>query len=252
LTAAAGAATKLATVEGIHDMGGVEGYGPVPYRPNEVVSVQERWEAFSGAALFALLRSGITNIDAHRHRIERLDPTRYLPIGYWGRWLAAVEAAAVDQGLTDLVEIEATIRQQGHDPADSVPPPRMHPVNGLESRHNDPTFIRAVDRPPRFALGQAVKTSSYPPQQGHHRLPRYCRGRVGHIARAYPAFTLPDTVAHGRGEHPTYVYAVGFTAIELWGPSADPAQTCHLDLFETYLNPATEPADPPPFRSSQQ
>jgi nitrile hydratase beta subunit len=227
-------------------MGGVEGYGPIPYRPDEVVQLADRWEAVSGAAMFALLRSGVTNIDAHRHRIERLDPTRYLPIGYWGRWLAAVESAALEQGLTSDVEIEATIRAQGRDPAQSARPPRMHPVEALESRHNDPTFIRAVDRPPRYGLGDAVQTLSHPPQRGHHRLPRYCRGRLGRIERVYPAFTLPDTVAHGGGENPTYLYAVAFEATELWGPGADPRQRCHLDLFETYLLPAPSPAGPDP------
>ncbi len=219
-------------------MGGVQGYGPVPYRRNEQVQVTERWEALSGAAMFALLRSGLTNIDAHRHRIERLDPTRYLPISYWGRWLAAVESAVVDQGLTDVAEIESEIRRQGNDPARSLPPPRMHPVDQLESRQNDPTFLRSVDHPPRFAVGDAVRTSPHAPQAGHHRLPRYCRGRVGRVERAYPAFTLPDTVAHGRGENPTYVYAVAFDATELWGPTADPNQRCHIDLFETYLQSA--------------
>ncbi len=225
-------------MEGIHDMGGVEGFGPAPHIPNEDVKVTVRWEAFAGAALFALLRSGVTNIDAHRHRIERLDPTQYLPITYWGRWLAALESAAIDQGLTDLETIEATIRANGHDPADSLPPPRMHPVIGLESRSNDPTFLREVDHAPRYAVGDRITTLTHPPHQGHHRLPRYCRGRTGEVMKAYPAFTLPDTMAHGRGENPTYLYAVGFTATELWGPDADPAQICHLDLFETYLNPA--------------
>lgn len=219
-------------------MGGVQGYGPVPYRRNETVQVTERWEALSGAALFALLRSGLTNIDAHRHRIERLDPTRYLPISYWGRWLAAIESAVVDQGVTDVTEIEREIRRLGHDPAESLPPPRMHPVGQLESRENDPTFIRHVDRPPRFAVGDAVRTQAYAPHAGHHRLPRYIRGRTGRVERAYPAFTLPDTVAHGQGENPTYVYAVAFDATELWGPDADPNQRCLIDLFETYLQPA--------------
>lgn len=226
-------------MEGVHDMGGLEGFGPVDHEPNETVEVTTRWEAFSGAALFAMLRSGVTNIDAHRHRIERIDPTRYLPVTYWGRWLAAIESAVVDQGVTTVDEIEARIEATGNDPARSAPPPRFHPNMGLESRENDATFIRDVDHDPAFSVGDWVTTLAYPPQAGHHRLPRYCRGKTGTVVRAYPAFTLPDTVAHGRGEHPTYVYAVGFSAVELWGPDADPAQTCHLDLFETYLHPAT-------------
>ncbi|MGI9616282.1 MAG: nitrile hydratase subunit beta [Acidimicrobiales bacterium] len=231
-------------MEGIHDMGGLEGFGPIEHEPNETVHVTTRWEAFAGAAMFAMLRSGVTNIDAHRHRIERLDPTRYLPITYWGRWLAAIEEAAIDQGVTTTEEIEATIRAAGKDPDRSLPPPRLHPNSGLESKENDPTFIREVTHEPAFAVGDPVTTLPYPPQAGHHRLPQYCRGKTGTVVRCYPAFTLPDTVAHGRGENPTYLYAVGFSGTELWGPDGDPAQSCHLDLFETYLQPAVGAARP--------
>jgi nitrile hydratase len=224
-------------VDGIHDMGGMEGFGPVPYAAAGATKVTTRWEAFSGAALFALLRSGLTNLDAHRHRIERIDPTRYLPITYWGRWLAAVESAAVDQGVVSQAEIDDRLRAGGHDPARSAPP-RMRPVTALESRDNAPGFIRPVEAEPRFRVGDQVRTLAHAPQTGHHRLPRYCRGRAGEVARVYPAFTLPDTMAHGRGEHPTFVYAVGFAATELWGPAADQAQRVHLDLFEPYLLPA--------------
>lgn len=239
-------------MDGIHDMGGMEGFGPVPYAPEESVQVTTRWEAFSGASLFALLRSGLTNIDAHRHRIERLDPTRYLPISYWGRWLAAVESATVDQGIAGREEIDDAIAELGHDPSRTAPLPAMHPVVALESRDNDPTFIRPLDRPPAFAVGDPVMTMADAPHAGHHRLPRYARGRRGTIVRSYPAFIFPDSVAHGRGEAPTYVYAVGFTARELWGPDGDPNQICNLDLFEPYLRPANASATTPTGNESDQ
>lgn len=228
-------------MDGIHDMGGAEGYGPIPYVVEEHAQVHNRWEAISGAAMFALLRSGKTNIDAHRHRIERLDPTQYLPISYWGRWLAAIESATVDQGIADQEEIDTAILALGHDPEVTAPVPRMQPTIALESRTNDSTFLRTIDRPARFAVGDKVVTAEYAPHAGHHRLPRYARGRIGTIVRCYPAFTFPDTVAHGRGEQPTYVYAVGFSGTELWGPDADPNQTCHLDVFEPYLEAQTQP-----------
>lgn len=232
-------------MDGIHDMGGTEGWGPIPYEPEEPIKVGDRWEAFSGAALFALLRSRRTNIDAHRHRIERLDPTRYLPLTYWGRWLAAVESATVDQGIASADEISAAMAERGHGP-DVGAPPTMYPAVALESTDNDPTFIRAIDQPPLFEVGDRVVTSADAPHSGHHRLPRYARGRRGIIARRYPTFTFPDTVAHGRGENPTTVYAVAFDGRELWGPDGDPNQVCHLDLFEPYLRAVedTDPADP--------
>lgn len=227
-------------MDGIHDMGGMEGFGPVPYVPEEPIHVATRWEAFSGAAMFAMIKSGITNIDAHRHRIERLDPTRYLPISYWGRWLAAIESATVDQGVAEQEEIDEAIVALGHDPSRTAPVPAMHPVTALESRENSSTFIRDIDQPHRFAVGDAVVTAADAPHAGHHRLPRYARGRHGTIVRRYPAFTFPDAVAHNEGEQPTYVYAVGFSGQELWGPDGDPKQMCHLDLFEPYLTPAVE------------
>lgn len=224
-------------MDGIHDMGGMEGFGPVPYVANEVATVDTRWEAFAGAAMFALLRSGKTNIDAHRHRIERIDPEQYLPITYWGRWLAAIESAAIDQGLTSIADIERHLESNGQDPHLGAPP-RLAPVTALESRENESTFVRHIDRARRFEAGQTVVTQQDAPQAGHHRLPRYARGRTGTISRCYPAFTFPDTVAHGNGERPQYVYAVAFEGGELWGSEADPNQSCVLDLFEPYLSPA--------------
>ncbi len=233
-------------MDGIHDMGGVEGYGPVPYEPEEPISLGQRWESFAGAAFFALERSGRTNIDAHRHRIERLDPTRYLPVSYWGRWLAAVEAAMVEQGIATADEVGRAIEATGHDPASTAPPPRLSPTVGFEATDNRRGFVRQIDRPPRFSVGDPVRTLAHAPHAGHHRLPRYVRGRLGTVARVYPAFTLPDVMAHGRGEAPCHVYAVAFTADELWGSDADPNQTCHLDVFETYLTPpdASRPTQP--------
>ena len=236
-------------MDGIHDMGGVEGYGPIPYTPEEPISTGERWESTAAAALFALVRSGKTNMDAFRHRIERLDPTRYLPITYWGRWLATIESTMVDQGIASSDEIDRAIRALGHDPATTAPLPRMHPVEALESRDNTPGFIRQVDGPPRFGVGDRVTAAADAPHGGHHRLPRYVRGRTGTVARVYPAFTFPDTMAHGRGESPTYVYAVAFAGTELWGPDADPNQICHIDLFEPYLEPdRAEPRSGQPDR----
>jgi len=222
-------------MDGIHDMGGQHGYGAVSYSPDEEAKVSTRWEAFAGAGLFALLRSGKTNIDAHRHRIERIDPTAYLPITYWGRWLTAIESAIVDQQIATQDEIDDAVRALDHEP-DIGAPPRINPVVALESQTNETTFIRTVDRERRFSAGDSVTTSRYAPHSGHHRLPRYARGRTGTIVRCYPAFTFPDTVAHGEGEQPQYVYAVAFTGTELWGKDGDENQLCHLDLFEPYMH----------------
>ena len=152
------------------------------------------------------------------------------------------DRATIEQGIASQAEIEAAVRLIGGDPVASAPP-WLHPVTELESRRNEASFIREVSRPRRFDVGDTVSTQRDAPHAGHHRLPRYARGRIGTIARCYPAFTFPDSVAHGNGESPQYVYAVAFTGKELWGPDSDDQLVCHLDLFEPYLKASgTDPS----------
>jgi hypothetical protein len=49
---------------------------------------------------------------------------------------------------------------------------------------------------------------------------------------------LPDSNAHFRGESPQHLYAVRFSARELWGPEAAAKDSVTLDLWESYLEPA--------------
>ena len=191
-------------VDGIHDMGGMEGFGPVPYVPGER-PFHEEWERRALVVAALAQRAVGANVDEFRHAIERIPPADYLTASYFGRWIRAAE----------------TLVAEGE---------RPKPAPGTR---------RPVDRPPRFAVGDRVCTRPYG-SPGHTRLPAYCRGRVGTIARVHPSFVLPDTNAHRRGEKPEYVYAVRFSGRELWGDEADPALAVHVDLFESYLEP--EPA----------
>jgi nitrile hydratase len=96
--------------------------------------------------------------------------------------------------------------------------------------------VREVGRAPAFRVGDPVRTRNHQPA-GHTRLTAYARSRRGVVARVHPACVLPDTNAHGRGEHPQHVYAVRFEARELWGEGAEPNTCVHLDCFESYLEP---------------
>ena len=183
-------------MDGIHDLGGRQGFGPIERDEN---SFHEDWQR----RVFGIaLTSNLANVDAFRHAIERLDPVTYLTAGYWGRWLGALERLAVED--------DPTLRR--------------------ESRLSR----RAVDRAPAFAAGARVRVRDYFPA-GHTRMPGYVRGRRGTVAAGHPAFVYPDSHAHGRGENPQHVYSVRFEAGELFGASADPASTVHVDLFEDYL-----------------
>ena len=61
------------------------------------------------------------------------------------------------------------------------------------------------------------------------------RGRVGRVIDCHGGWVLPDSNAHGRGENPEHLYTVCFSGEELWGPSAEPATSVNIDLFESYL-----------------
>jgi nitrile hydratase len=58
------------------------------------------------------------------------------------------------------------------------------------------------------------------------------------IVRDHGVYSFPDTNAHGQGEKRQHVYAVRFSARELWGPHVSPRDTVHLDLWDDYLERA--------------
>jgi nitrile hydratase len=215
---------RLVVVNGIHDLGGVDGFGRVPHEDD--AALHAAWEGRVRSMVGIELVSGLTNVDAFRHAIERIDPRRYFAIGYFGRWLAALEALLVERGALSAAEIEG-LPGERVPVSPSDPPP---PAGGAAGA------LRSIDRAPRFATGDAVRARNLHPH-GHTRLPRYARGRVGAIDRVHPAFVFPDTNAHGAGENPEHVYAVRFTARELFGEEADARASVCLDLFESYLEP---------------
>ncbi len=211
-------------MNGIHDMGGMHGFGRVELEPEEPV-FQAEWEGRTFGMMTAMSALGYWNVDAFRHAIETLPAVRYLGDGYYGRWLLALERLLVDARLLGADEVEA--RRAGR--------PAATPARRTASPTPGPgTAQREVDRRARFRVGQAVVARDLQPA-GHTRLPGYARRRRGVVARVYPPWVFPDTNAHGRGENPQHVYSVGFAARELWGPDAEPNARVHVDLFESYL-----------------
>ena len=215
-------------MNGIHDMGGMDGFGTVEVEPNEPVFHQP-WEG-RVFALAVLAGIRLSSVDTFRHAVERLDPVTYLTTGYYGRWLEGLETVLVEAGILPAGEVDARLADDASASlVRAVGPPPTQPET---VRRRD--AIREVDVEPRFAVGQRVRTRNRQPK-GHTRLPRYARGRAGTVARVCPAFVFSDTNAHRLGEDPQYVYAVRFTARELWGEDADSSARIHLDLFESYL-----------------
>ena len=94
-------------MNGVHDMGGMDGFGPVVREQNEPV-FHAAWEGRVYALAAAAMRVAQINADEFRHAIERIAPARYLASSYYERWLAAVKTLLVERRV---VTREETARQ---------------------------------------------------------------------------------------------------------------------------------------------
>ena len=223
-------------MNGIHDMGGMHGFGRVEREENEPV-FHSPWEGRIFGLTRAFRAQHLLNIDESRHGIERMAPIDYLGSSYYERWLDANVQLLVEKGVITREELERRMAQLagGVDPA----PPRRDPKlldRMLHATKERPHF-RRPGPPPRFVRGDRILTRSDAPV-GHTRLPRYARGKHGVIDAVHGSFIFPDTNAHGQGEQPHALYSVRFDATDLWGASAEPCAPVHLDLWERYLEPA--------------
>ena len=227
-------------MNGVHDMGGMHGFGPVR-REEGASPFHASWEGRVFAMMTALTRGRHAfNLDEMRRAVESIPPAQYLASVYYELRLAALRILLVEKGLVTASEIDAVLHKFGQEPG-RVP---------RAARRDDPALAAGIlaeierlpQRPreaagPRFRLGDRVVAKNQH-VQGHTRLPRYVRGKQGVIHRVHGVYDFPDTKAHGRGTHPAPVYSVRFAARELWGDAAPPRDSVYIDLWENYLDPA--------------
>lgn len=218
-------------MNGVHDMGGMQGFGPIRPEPNEPV-FHERWE---GRALALMRATGATGKlrGAFRPPIENIPAADYLRMSYYERILTAFAERLVASGLATREEIESGKPAKGT--VKAVPPLKPAEAARLPFQPAPARPYPPVDA--RFQIGQAVRTRQINPA-GHTRLPRYARGRNGTVEGDQGIHPFPDTEVYGRGEKLQHVYSVRFAARELWGEQASARDTVYIDLWEDYLEPA--------------
>lgn len=220
-------------MNGVHDMGGMHGMGPIEIEKDEPV-FHSVWEARVYALHRAMGPWRKWNIDTGRHEIELLPPADYLRMSYYERWFARLVAILVKTGVVSRAEIESGKPAPGS--AKLTPPLTVEGVPVVALNRNLPSSEEPSVRP-KFKVGQRVRAKNINPT-GHTRLPRYARGRIGKIERDHGVHNFPDTYAHGLGPKRQHVYSVRFTARELWGPSASPRDCVYIDLWDDYLERA--------------
>ena len=219
-------------VGGVHDMGGVPGYGPVEPEKNAPV-FHDEWEG-RVFGLVVSIQGGFK-----RSNLEGLDPDVYLS-GYFPRLMAALEHGLIERGVLAPDEVEAKAAHFSDNPESHatrvVDPVLTERVRAGMYRQRQ--LRRDTGRPPAFAVGDPVRTRRIE-HGGHTRLPGYAQGKRGTVTAVYAAYDLPDEVPGREHEDKPaqQLYSVRFEAAELWGSSAEPGSALHIDMFEGYLEP---------------
>jgi nitrile hydratase len=219
-------------MNGVHDMGGMHGFGPIRPEKNEPV-FHARWEGRVIAMRRATAATGKLNPVGFRPAIESIPAADYLRMSYYEKWCAALIEQLVASGLVTRQEIESGKPAKGS--AKAVP--SLKPADAATLSFRVAPAMLNVAVTPRFRIGQRVRARNIHPPV-HTRLPRYARGRFGVIERDRGVQAFPDTSAYGRGENPQHVYSVRFAARELWGEQASSHDAVYIDLWDDYLEPA--------------
>lgn len=96
-------------MNGIHDLGGMHGLGPIAPTASEPV-FNEEWEGRAFALFAATFVFAGYTVDEFRHEIEKIDPAHYLQSSYYEHWLAAFEGLLINKGFITRAELDARIQ----------------------------------------------------------------------------------------------------------------------------------------------
>lgn len=219
-------------MNGVHDLGGMDGFGPIEREVDEPV-FHGRWEERVFALFLPTAFATRAAVDQFRHAIEKMKPVEYLSTSYYEHWLHAHEALLLESGLVSAEELAAGHASSGSTKGE----PALRAADVLTIVGKGLSCRSEAAGPPRFQVGDAVVARNLHPT-GHTRLPRYVRGHCGRVERDHGGFVFPDAVADGAGGKPQHVYSVRFEASELWGDAAAGPAAVYIDLFDDYLDPA--------------
>ncbi len=216
-------------MNGPHDLGGVDGFGPVLAEANEPVFHAE-WERRVMAMTVAMGFTGTWNIDMMRHARERIGNARYWSSSYFEIWLAALGNMLVEHKLATREELASGI-------ATGEPKALSRVLKAADTRSilsAGSPYEREPAAEPGFKLHDKVQVVNRN-LKGHTRVPRYIKGKHGLICaiRGFHVYAVAN--AAGRGECPQWLYSVRFTANELWGDELTGRDCVLVDCWEPSL-----------------
>jgi nitrile hydratase len=242
-----------------HNLGGLEGLGPVVFQKRVFVQAWEERIFGIHVAMMALSNHLDKAIPAYpikqvpttfkdfwtwghlRMGAEAMNPFDYFRLRYYEKWLGGISGFFVEKGYITAEELDAQTAlylASGNLTNAPLPAGGSAAIDAQVVR-----YLQEGDSPkgayagnPKFEPGMKVKVKNVPPVD-HTRLPGHLRGKVGTIDSVYPdAYgyffsTGPDGIGS-----PMPVYLVSFDPQDLWGAEkSEPNSTYYDDLFEVYL-----------------
>ena len=216
-------------MDGVHDLGGRQGFGRVQWEDEEVYEAfHSDWEKrlwSIALQLFGQWRSepGLWTLDWFRHVRERMDPIDYLTRPYFDQWAQCLFATLIDNGTVTLEEVTGN---QAH--AAAIPAGQGAKAPAAGPARDGTT--------PAFQVGKTVRTVSLIGSD-HTRLPGYVRGRRGRIHSYHGPQMFADASARGDMRREP-LYTVAFAAADLWPEAAGRRDRVYVDVWESYLEAA--------------
>jgi nitrile hydratase beta subunit len=222
-------------MNGVHDMGGLQGFGPVVIEKNEPL-FHAAWERRALGLTLAMGATGLWNLDQSRAARESLAPAKYLSSSYYRIWIEALGDLMVARDAVTPAELADGRTRQA-----PVALPRVLTLDRVPAvlARGSPTE-RTPAAAARFKVGDAVHTRNLHPAT-HTRLPRYCRDKPGTVVKVHGVHVFADANGAGRGEQPQWLYGVRFAAADLFGADTT-AAAVHVDLWEPHLAAAGKDA----------
>lgn len=223
-------------MDGVHDLGGREGFGPVRWEADEGGEpFHEDWEARAWALIVWGWRSGHQGwtIDRFRHVRELIEPIDYLTRPYFDHWVQTLAAMMIDENLVEMDELKkgrSSFKPEFKSKTQASASGPVAPDSW------DDAYACDAEGEAIFTTGDQVRTKPSVASR-HTRLPGYARGRIGVIEAHHGGQIFADDSARGviRGEH---LYTVAFDASELWPETAHRRDRVFIDLWESYLERA--------------
>ena len=223
----------------VHDMGGRFGDGMIVPEIEDDPVFHEKWHGRALAITLAAGALGKWNIDISRHGRECLSPVDYASMSYYEKWMAGLAGLLVDTNILSCEELEKG-RAIG---SSNLTAKRMDADKVAGVLASGGPADRPSDVPVFYNVGETVRTRKINGNRhvngGHTRLPTYAVGAVGRIVMIHGAYILPDSSAHRLGDAAEPLYAVAFSASDLWANPEHPKDEVVLDLWQSYLSGAS-------------